>query len=314
MKFPALETAERWLDRGEFRSTPFSLLRPFTWVAPNHPIARRELHLMQRVGRQWDGAWGCVWFFVFVGPLFGSLACGVGAFFSSIIDAYDALFWLFGLWQLQLLPTLGMKLFASLAAAVVIARERETQNWPLLRITPFSIPNILNAKLAGLYYWLEDSFRLMLYARGILALATFIVCAALVYQTQPTVAAESQWLLWVGGGLTATLFAMFAFAELIVGLLYHFAVGLCVSAYSRASGAAIAFTFLAHLVLWAFIFMPVERLSTFATTQSIVALYPSQFANVIAFGVSSFFIPVLIQAGLTIGAYALAVRQARIAE
>lgn len=314
MKFSALETSDRWFDRGEFKAAPFSLFRPFTWVAPNHPIARRELYVLQRIGRRWEGAWGLVWFFIFIGPLFGSLACGVGAFFSSILHAYDSLFWLFGLWQIQILPTMALKLFASLAAAVLIARERETLNWPLLRITPFSLVNILNAKLAGLFYWLEDGFRLLLYGRGVLAVVTFIVGLALVRQTQPALTGSPQWPVWVGGGLIAVLIAIFSFAELIVGLLYNFAVGLCVSAFSRTSSAAIAFTFIVQIVLWAFVFMPLERLSSFAITQSILGVYPSQFASAIAFGVSAFFLPVFIEAGLAVAAYTLAVRQAQIAD
>jgi hypothetical protein len=313
MKSPSLEAAERWFDRGEFRAAPFSLFRPFTWVAPNHPIARRELRQLQQVGRRWDRAWGVVWFFIFIGPLFGSLACGVGAFFSSIINAYDSLFWLFGLWQIQILPTLALKLFASLAAAVLIAREREAQNWPLLRITPFSITNLVNAKLAGLYYWIEDGFRILLYGRGVLTLVTIIVGLALARQTLWPATVDAQWMSWLGGA-AAVLIALFAFVELIAGVAYNVAVGLCVSAYSRASGVAIASTFLAQIVLWAFLFLPLERLSSLIITQFFLRHYPAQFASVVAFGVSAFLVPVFIEAGVAVAAYLLAIRQARLAD
>ncbi len=130
-------------------------------------------------------------------------------------------------------------------AMASIARERETQNWELLRLTPFDVREIMAAKVAAVVYWLRWPIAL------VLVLRLLGVVAGL---------ADVSSSIGVPGFLAGMLFLIIFCGELIVSVLYNCAVGLLASAFARTTAAANAVVYPLHFGLLLFIFIPVLRL------------------------------------------------------
>ncbi len=148
----------------------------------------------------------------------------------------------FGLWGWGGFLSMWLGVLATSRAMSLIARERETQNWELLRLTAFDVREIMAAKVAAVLYWLRWPIAL------VLVLRLLSVVAGL---------ADVSSSIGVSGLIAGMLFiAIFCF-ELIVSILYNCAVGLLASAFSRTIAAANAVVYPLHFSLLLFIFVPV---------------------------------------------------------
>jgi len=131
-----------------------------TWAKSNHPVVRRELNLWRRTLKRWR--------WLFIPLLFLPCACSALCSLTGLPLAMEASSPLLGLglflgWGAFMTFSFGSGIvtwivttFASISSATIIARERETQNWAMLRLTTLSIPEIIYAKLAAigrLLFW-----------------------------------------------------------------------------------------------------------------------------------------------------------------
>ncbi len=258
------------------------------WASLNHPIAHRELTLWQKAGRRWRWLW--IPFLTF--PLCCAAACGLTLVPQAIADSSLAA-WLFtivlplliALWGLHGFATWGLSLFTTVGAATFIARERETQNWALLRITTLGVREIIGAKIAALLYWLRWPILAVLALRLIAIAASVIGLAGIFYlipALDPSVAIPPELqlglTLGVGGAgiFGAALFAL----ELFIGLFYNCAIGLTASSFLRTSASAVGIAFVAHLILTLFVFAPVQQIIGLGASLIGVAFIPANSPDV----------------------------------
>lgn len=206
------------------------------WASPSHPLVRRELGAWRKHRRQ-------LWLtFLLIPGL-----CTAVYWASFIIPAYRRGLseipsaFLLTLWAWEGVLCMWLSVVATTRAISLIAQERETQNWPLLRITPLDPHEITRSKIGAVVYWLRWPIAFLLILRIVCVLFT---AAASNGITAPQLA------------LAALLAVIFA-AELLVSMLYNCAAGLVVSSFTRATANANAIVYLLHTTLFLFIFLPI---------------------------------------------------------
>ena len=277
------------------------------WAKPDHPIARRETTLWQKSIKKWR------WLLA----LLVLLPCGCSAFcsLSALPAAFDAntpflavlifLAWsiFIGIWLTSGMWAWVLGTFASVSSATVIARERETLNWGMLRLTTLSIKEIIAAKLAALgrlLLWPAAAL-IVLEMLGIsfMALVGLVVVVALGYTSTSDIPPTLQLglaALILGGWLPA---AFYLAVTTLINLIYNSAVGLLTSSYTRTTASAVALSFAVHFGINLFIFVPIQQVITLGVqlfggvlmlaTQSPLALF-------VVTPLISFITPVVLQA------------------
>jgi hypothetical protein len=252
------------------------------WVRRNHPIVRNETTHWAR-SRGWRLARSLIWvgslLFILVpagcgllfglqsqpsGPAAAGLAMG-GVFTLGLVLISTLVYWL-------------TNLSASILGATLIARERQNQTWPFLRLTSLSSIEIAGGKLMALLYTLARPVQLVAALR-LLTVAAGLVTLALAYAVSGltirqlidrigplpdplTVPASQIWLVLVlgGAGLLVALFNWLA--EPFFGALYNGVVGLTVSTLARSPASAIVMVFAAHFGLAFGLYAPVGQFSS----------------------------------------------------
>lgn len=288
------------------------------WTTTAHPIFRRETALWHK--RSWRWRWLFIPFLIL--PLCCAAACGLTLLPAALEDNSPAalvmaggLTLIVGLWSLHGFAAWGVSLITTIAASTVIARERETLNWPLLRVTTLSPQEIVSAKIAALLAWLRWPIAALLFARVAAVLATAVGAAVLVFfapRLDPEVTASMQIALWIVTALGAAFLTAFLIVELAASIIYNCAIGLLSSAVSRSSATAVAVTFVLNLGLALFVFAPAQQVTTIGLAAlSNVPLPLSGFVFPVSAGLSGFFLPLFLETAIAAVAIMIVVDQTK---
>lgn len=259
-----------------------------SWASPSHPVAHRELILWQKAGRRWRWLW--IPFLLF--PLCCAAACGLTLVPQAIAENSPAA-WLFSivlplliaLWSLHGFATWGLSLFATVGAATLVARERETRNWSLLCITALGVREIIGAKIAALLYWLRWPILAVLALR-LISIATGVAGLVGIFYLIPVldpytvIPPEVQVGLTLGIGGAGLVGAALFVIEFFISVFYNCVIGLTASSFLRTSASAVGIAFVAHLILTLFVFAPVQQIIGLATSLIGVALVPTNSPDV----------------------------------
>ncbi len=292
------------------------------WASAHHPIAHREHTLWNRAVRPWR--W--LWIPLILLPLGCSAMCGLVALPVALEDNTLA-GWLFtigftlfiGIWALQGFINFGLNMLLSVGAATLIARERESQNWAMLRITILHIPEIIGAKTASLLRQARAPIIAVLALRIVATAATLLLTGGFIYliaipndassEISPYLSDATLWLAFALGGLVV---AIYFIVELIAGVFYNCGIGLLASCFSRTSGTAVGITFVLHFVLWFFVLTPIQQL-IFPLIFAFSITIPPDIAAIvlpITSGVISFLLPLVFEAVVALAAFAIVLNQA----
>ncbi len=282
------------------------------WASPSHPIVRRELAVWNGYTRRWR--WLAVLLILL--PVGCSALCGLSGLPIALSENTTAAWalalgvgFIGGLWALHGFATWGLGLILNIGAATLIARERQTQNWELIRLTPLTVPDIVRAKIAALWLWLRWPIVLVLGLRvlGIVGTAAAAGIALIAApQLDPAFTRAVQTALLIGLVPVALFGLGYFVVELAAGVLYNTALGLLGSALSRTSANAIALTFVLNFALGIAVFAPAQQIAT-AGIGLVAGLAPDQWQGV-AVGVAvliAFVLPLIIE--LILGGVALAI-------
>lgn len=282
------------------------------WARADHPVARRETSIWRILYKRWG------WLAILLGllPCGCSALCSLSALPASlsadtpVIGILIFLAWsvFLGVWITSGLWSWVLGTFAGIGGAIMVARERESQNWGLLRLTTLSIREILAAKLAALARLMSWPIAAIL---GLQTLGlTLMVLGGLagiviVGRTDPSdvnlpVQIELAVLL---AGMWPLGIAYLA-VSCLVNLAYNSALGLATSSFSRTTGNAVALTFVMSFVINLIVFIPLQQLIGIGTQLvggALTMVTQSPAAFFILTTLAAFILPVLIQIGLTIG-------------
>jgi len=132
------------------------------WTEPAHPITTHELSLWRKQRR-------VLWITFVILPLLVS-SCMWSAFLSPrrILRPNDLLSALnLNIWGLQLFLGIWLGVIVTSRAATLIARERETRNWALLKTTPHIESEILSLKAQAIFYDLRWPISLVFSLRAL---------------------------------------------------------------------------------------------------------------------------------------------------
>lgn len=256
------------------------------WVRRNHPIVRNETGHWAR-SRGWRLARNLIWagssLTFSLAPAGAALLFGWQSHVAGLPQAILAAGGVFtlGLVLISTLVNWATNLSANILGATLIARERQSQTWPFLRLTSLSSIDIAGGKLMALLYTLARPLQLVAALR-LLAVAAGLVTLALAYAASgltirqvirligvigplPIQLAEptsQTWLVVVlsGAGLLVALVNWLA--EPFFGALYNGVVGLTVSTLARSPASAIVMVFAAHFGLALGLYAPAGQVSS----------------------------------------------------
>ena len=249
------------------------------WARPGHAIVRYERRHWHE-SRGWRLVrrllWGGALTFVFF-PALCALVFNLTATFNSPAEFILSLG---GTFTLGLLFTSTLALWfnnlsASFLAATLIARERESQTWPLLRLTTLTSVDLLGGKLAALAYTLAGPVQLILALRALAVLSGLATLAlawlasdldaravreflALLFAEAPFSVIEL-FLLEVtilGGALLALATWL---VEPVAGVVYNAAVGAAASTLARSRGTAVVLVVAAQFALGLGLYAPAQQ-------------------------------------------------------
>jgi len=196
---------------------------------------------------------------------------------------------------------------ASILGATLIARERESQTWPFLRLTSLTSLDIAGGKMMALFYTLLGPLRLITGLR-LLALIAGLATVELAFLASGVSAREfaaifvpllDEFSLAPGEWLGLLLFVVLAIswavlnwlAEPFLGLLYYGAIGLFMSTFARSRGTAIVLVFGAHFCLALGLYAPLSQISS-------LFLAPLLATGSQTLAVSFFVLAIVLQIGL----------------
>ncbi|HKZ68867.1 MAG TPA: hypothetical protein VJ020_02245 [Anaerolineales bacterium] len=205
------------------------------WTEPAHPITTHELSLWRKQRR-------VLWITFVILPLLVS-SCMWSAFLSPrrILRPNDLLSALnLNIWGLQLFLGIWLGVIVTSRAATLIARERETRNWALLKTTPHIESEILSLKAQAIFYDLRWPISLVFSLRA-LSIVGSVAAAPL----------DS-----VGEAAQAAIFVVVFCAELLVSLNYNCVVGATASAAAGTTASATGLAYMIHGLAAVFIFAP----------------------------------------------------------
>src|SRR5689334_23267582 len=234
-------------------------LRLPAWVRRSHPVVRYEAGHWAR-SRAWRAARHLVWggsLTFILAPAACSILFSLQSRFNSPSEAILTLGGVFTI-GLGLLTTLAVwfsNISAGVLGATLIARERESQTWPFLRLTTLTRWDIVGGKFMALFYTLLGPLRLVTALR-LLALLAGLVTGLLALLASGHSAQEwaaffipllnqsgltlDQWLGLASFSSLTLAWVVFSWLfEPFFGLLYYGTIGLTASTLARSRGAAI---------------------------------------------------------------------------
>jgi hypothetical protein len=203
------------------------------------PITQQELQIWRKQQRQ---LWlTFVGFPVLVsGALWGAFVLPLlnYRYVPSLSDVFTGL--VNNLWGVQIVLSVWLSVVVTLRAASAIARERESSNWPLLKLTPFTTTEIFYGKTRGIWQGLAWPIRMVVALR----------IASLLFSY-----AAAQYPSFTDAVLAALFLYLFS-AELFVSVSYNCAIGFLASTLAKTSAQAQGFAYGLHIGLFAFGFGP----------------------------------------------------------
>jgi hypothetical protein len=173
-------------------------------------------------------------------------------------------------------------LVSSALAATLIARDREAQTWPLMRLTTLTPGQIVGGKLAAFLNILQNSMHLVALWRGLtvvlgLALGLLFVVASPELQS---VLAELRSLAPFDTGLTLVFTALVGLISVAYWLLepyftvvYNGGLGLAVSTFARTRRWAIALVFITQFTLGLVVYWPIQQIGAMVPFGFMAFLY-----------------------------------------
>lgn len=254
------------------------------WARPGHPIVWYERRHW-RLSRGWRAVRGLLWGGALTFILFPALCAVVFNLTATFAGPGELVLSVGGTFTLGLFftSTLGLwfnNLSASFLGASLIARERESQTWPLLRLTTLTSVDLLGGKLAALVYTLAGPVQLIMGLR-VLALVSGLATLALAWLASGLSAQAVRDLLAaffaelplsvtelfllelaVVGGSLLTLVTWLL--EPVAGVIYNAAVGAAVSTFTRSRGTAVVLVVAAHFALGLGLYAPVQQVGLLA--------------------------------------------------
>jgi hypothetical protein len=284
------------------------------WTRPGHPIVRYERRRWEK-SRGWRLArvllWGGPLTFVLL-PAACAVVFSLGATFTSPAEIILALGGTFtgGLVILGTLAFWLNNLSASVLAATLIARERESQTWPFLRLTSLTTLDIVGGKLAAVFYTLARPLQ-FLTALRLAALFSGAATLALAYAASGLTREQladgiagliveaqlppGQWALLAAFLTAVGLFGLANWlAEPVLGAIYNAVVGLAASCLARSRGAAIVIVVAAHLGLGLALYAPAQQ-------AGVLVLTPLMQVPALVNSLAVVLLSVGLQVGLTAG-------------
>jgi hypothetical protein len=205
-------------------------------------------------------------------------------------------------------------LVSSALAATLIARDREAQTWPLVRLTTLTPGQIVGGKLAAFLYILQNSMHLVAFWRG-LTVAAGLGAGVLFVLAAPelqSVLAELRSMVppdaglsLAGLGLVGLLSIAYWLVEPYFTVVYNGAVGLAVSTFARTRRWAIALVFITQFTLGLAVYWPIQQMAAllpFVFVSFVLLLNPRAVIDptvwtLPAIGIQ-FVVLVLLQAGV----------------
>ncbi len=193
------------------------------WVHRRHPIVHGETRHWRR-SRVWRATLGLLWggtLLFLVVPAACALLVSSQANYTTPAEAILVRggSFTFGLAVASAAASGVNGLAAGLLGATLIARERETQSWPVLRLTTLTSLEIIGGKFVALLRTLALPMTLVVFLRGLTLLAGLLTVAMAAVASGLT--AEGLWdiLLAAAPGLTNRDVLVFAVTGAIGGLL-----------------------------------------------------------------------------------------------
>lgn len=295
------------------------------WASKKHPIVEREIALWQKRSRPWRWAWALV----FVIPLLCSSMCGLSTFIAAVdspnadklIGSIIALITTISvaLWILHGFMMFAIWILSSIGTSTVIAHERETQNWSLLRITPLKIHEVVTAKIVGVLRWLILPISFTFILRLLMTAIGWIIAIALFYAASRgvnTLTPEIKIGITLGSVPVVFIALVYFTLDLIASIIYNCSIGLLASSFSRTSATAVAITLILNFVSSFFVMAPAQQvvymITSIASLQFITSSNAAaQFVFPLASVVVSLIVNLVMQIGISLFAYFLAVNQAQ---
>ena len=252
------------------------------WARRTHPIVQNETRYWAQ-SRAWRGAEALLWVgaaLFIITPAASSLLINLPNPATNRVTAVLMLggFFTLGLALLSGLAVWFTNLSATILSATLIARERESQTWPFLRLTAQTSRDIVGGKLTALFATLIGpagviiGLRLLALAAGVATLALAVLAGGVTTRDvaelfgpffQQFALSPGEWLGVAGFGLLAGLWTLFNWlSEPLFGLVYYGAVGLSASTLARSRGAAIVLAFGAHFCLALGLYVPASQLNS----------------------------------------------------
>jgi hypothetical protein len=173
-------------------------------------------------------------------------------------------------------------LVSSALAATLIAREREAQTWPLLRLTTLTPVQIVGGKLAAFLNILQNSMHLVALWRGLTVAAAVgggLIFVLMAPELQGVVselgklAPLDSGLLLAGLAIVGLITVVYWLTEPYFTVIYNGAVGLAVSTFARTRRWAIALVFIAQFTLGLALYWPIQQIAALVPMAFVVFLY-----------------------------------------
>jgi hypothetical protein len=248
------------------------------WTHRRHPIVAGETRHWQR-SRVWRATLTLLWvgtLLFLVVPMLCTLAIGSQTSFTT--DPVEAILMLGGTFTLSLAGVSGLAggltgLVAGLLGATLIARERECQSWPFLRLTTLTSLEIVGGKFSALVRTLALPMHFVAGLRvlallaalltGVLALAasglTLAELQAMWVGLLPTLTGPDLLFMEISGAFGLLLALAWWLLEPYFGVCYNGAVGLAASSLARSRGTAIVLTVAVHFCLGLGLYAPAQQ-------------------------------------------------------
>jgi hypothetical protein len=290
------------------------------WASPNHPVARREFNMWRRILRRWSWIgvlfallpFACTGLFTLVTLPLAS-AVGTSVTTLAILAGWS---FLSMLWITSGLMTWALGTFANIGASIMVARERETHNWAMLRLTAMPVREIISAKIAALarlIFWptavavAVAVIALAVTGLALMGVVVLIRGAATAEEFPPGM--EIGIIALIVGGVP--LLAVYTVAATLISLLYNCAVGLLTSTLTRTTASAVILSFVVHFGLLMFVMVPVQQVVAVAIQILSTVMSQTSMALYMVAPVVSAVQQVVLQAAIGAAAFAFALNQAQ---
>jgi MFS family permease len=258
-------------------------LRP-AWATTDNPVFRYETGRW-RHSRRWrnlrPAVWGLALFFFLIFACLPAACVGGLALWPKLPNPASSgpdasIFWAGTLFVLASVVLTGLAngllgVVSTALAATLIARERESQAWPLVRLTTLTSGQIVGGKLAAFLCTLQEYMHLIVVWRG-LTLVGGVLAFVLLTLVSPDVrslliawpvAPAASTLTLAEWGAVGVLIGIFWLVEPYFNVFYNGAVGLAVSTFARTRRSAIVLVFIAQFTLGLALFWPVQQVAAF---------------------------------------------------